>query len=89
MVFVTSSPFDKKNDETSILIEMIGNSIPFHFHSSDSEKKIIGGEVLCQSQKFKSIGNFYVMAPVMGSGRVNPQFDGMPDPTDSDTGPIG
>jgi len=29
------------------------------------------------------------ISPVMGSGRVNPQFDGMPDPTDPDTGPIG
>ena len=27
--------------------------------------------------------------PVMGSGRVNPQSDGMPDPTDPDTGLIG
>src|SRR5437667_8639574 len=27
--------------------------------------------------------------PVMGSRRVNTQFDGMPDPTDPNTGPIG
>ena len=26
---------------------------------------------------------------VMDFGRVNPRFDGMPDPTDPDTGPIG
>ena len=27
--------------------------------------------------------------PVMGSRPVNPRFDGMPDPTDPNTGPIG
>ena len=29
------------------------------------------------------------IAPVMDFGRVNPQFDGMPDSTDPDIGPIG
>ena len=54
----------------------------------------------CSLKDFHDFRDFYLLREfysqyshskeaVMGSGRVNPGFDGMPDPTDPDTGPIG